>query len=521
MVKKYIPLIIVALVAIFASWPLLTPGFIPTHDGEYHIIRFYEFDKNIKAGIFFPRWASGLNSGFGVPLFNFFYPLPNYVGEIWHILGFSFVDSLKLLMAVGIFLAAIFFYLWIKKIFGVWAGVVGAVFYTLAPYHLVDVYVRGSPGETWALALFPAILWAVEKKSYLAGLLLAFLVLSHNILALIFLPFLISYLIFRRVTIHQSLITLLLGFGLSCYFWLPALAESKYVTGLQIIDYSQHFPVLFQLLFPSWGTGYSVPGIGDGMSFQIGIPHLLVIIAGLVYLRNTRLFKFFLFWFLVIFVLLLEISLPFWKLAPFMFLIQYPWRLLSLMVVITSFTAATLVYLKKSKLLAVILISLALIFYGGYSRPVKYLPRSDDFYLSNPTWTDGTATLGDSFNTIWASGKRIERAKEKLVVNQGEADTEELIVSPTRYLFGINATAPTTFQVNTAYFPGWKVFVDQKLAPVNFDNGLINFKTDEGEHSVEIKFTNTPVRNLANGISVINLLFLVAMLIFKRRKKIR
>ena len=486
MIKKYIPLIIVALVAIFASWPLLTPGFIPTHDGEYHIIRFYEFDKNIKAGIFFPRWAPGLNSGFGVPLFNFFYSLPNYVGEIWHILGFSFVDSFKLLMAVGIFLAAIFFYLWVRELFGEWPAVVGAVFYTLAPYHLVDVYVRGSPGEVWALAFYPAILWALERKSILAAIFLALLILSHNILALIFLPFLISYLIFRKFSIRYSVFSILLGLGLSCYFWLPALAESKYVTGLQIIDYSQHFPALFQLIFPSWGAGFSVPGIGDGMSFQIGIPHLLVIIASLIYLRRKSFVIFCLAWLAIIFVLLLEVSMPLWKLIPILPFIQHPWRLLSLMVVITSFTATTLVYLKKSKLLVVILIFLALIFYGGYSRPVKYLPRSDDFYLSNPTWTDGTATLGDSFNTIWLAGKKL---------------------TPTR-----NAIA---------YFPGWELWVDDQKQEIDFSNGLIDFSKFVGEHRVEIKFVETPVRRLADTISILSLLFLLAMLIFKRRKKIK
>lgn len=516
MVKKYIPLIIVVLVAIFASWSLLTSGFIPTHDGEYHLIRFYEFDKNIKAGIFFPRWAPGLNSGFGVPLFNFFYPLPNYIGEFFHFLGFSFIDSFKLTLAAGVIIGGLFFYLWVKEIFGVWGGVVGAVFYTLAPYHLIDVYIRGSPGEVWALALFPAILWAVEKKSYLASLLLALLVLSHNILALIFLPFLISYLIFRRFLILNSLFFILLAFSLSCYFWLPALVEAKYVTGLKIVNFADHFPMLWQLIVPSWGTGYSVPGINDGMSFQIGIPHLLAVILAIFWGRKKRLVLFFLFWLVVIVFLLLEISLPVWKIVPLMSRFQYPWRFLSLVILIVSFLAAFLTSFKKSKIIGVFLIFLALIFYGKYSRLIKYPPRSDDFYLSNPTWTDGTTTLGDSFNTIWASGKRIERAKEKLVVNQGEAEIQELSIAPTKYLFRIKATTPTTFQVNTAYFPGWKVFVDQKPASVDFNNGLINFQADKGEHLVEIKFTDTPVRSLAKGISLASLLFLVAVVILKR-----
>jgi len=101
--KKSFPLIIIFLLAFWVAWPLLRSGFIPTHDGEYHLIRFWQFDKNIRLGDFFPRWAPDLNAGFGSPLFNFFYPLPNYLGEFWYLLGFSFISSLKLVLASGVF----------------------------------------------------------------------------------------------------------------------------------------------------------------------------------------------------------------------------------------------------------------------------------------------------------------------------------------------------------------------------------------------------------------------------------
>jgi hypothetical protein len=524
MVKKVLPLISVFLVALFATWPLLTPGFIPTHDGEYHIIRFFEFDKNIKAGEFFPRWAPGLNSGFGVPLFNFFYPLPNYIGAFFHLLGFSFIDSFKLTLAAGVIIGGLFSCLWIKEIFGAWAGAVGAVFYTLAPYHLVDVYIRGSVGEVWALALFPAVLWLVEKKSLFAGVFLALLILSHNILALIFLPFLISYLIFRKFTIYYLLFTICVALGLSCFFWLPALVEAKYVTGLRTVNFADHFPALAQLLFPSWGSGFSVPGILDQMSFQIGIPHLLVVLFAFLLLflkeRKGKIYLFFfLIWFLVIFTLLLEISLPLWKLIPVMPFFQYPWRFLSLIILFASFLSGSFVlYQKQSKILALVLVFLALAFYAGYTRPVKYPPRTDDFYLTNPIWTDGTNTLGDSFATIWAPGKQPQRAKEKLTIVQGEAGVKNLFIKPTSYSFQVETATPAELQANTVYFPGWKVFVDDEETPINFENGLINFQIPEGKHIIEVEFRDTLIRTLVNRISFLSLLFLFGAGIFLRKK---
>lgn len=514
MVKKIFPFLIVLSISIFASWGFLTPGFVPTHDGEYHIIRLWQFDEMAKSGDFFPRWAPDLNSGFGVPLFNFFYPLPNYIGELFHyFLGFSFIDSVKLTLATGMIFGSVFFYFWLKSIFGVWAGIVGSIFYTLAPYHLVDLYVRGTPGEIWALAFFPAVLWAIEKRSFLGGFFLALLILSHNILALIFMPFLISYMLLKifispkvekRSVIYHLSSVICFGFALSAFFWLPALIEAKYVTGLKIVNFADHFPAFFQLIFPSWGTGFSVPGIADGMSFQIGVPHLLIVIASLFFLRRMPHLPFFLSWFMIILFLLLETSLPVWKLIPALGLIQYPWRLLSLVILLTSFMAGSLAFLKKSKIFIALLILLPLFFYSGYTKPVKYLSREDSFYLNNPNWTQGTATLGNSFSTIWLPfGK--PKKEQKLEIVSGKVEVKKADIKPQTYFFQLETATPAQARVNTSYFPGWKVLVNEEETKVDFSDGLINFKIPKGESIVKIKFINTPIRFLANIISLLGL----------------
>lgn len=524
MVKKILPFLIVLAVAIFASWGFITSGFVPTHDAEYHIIRLWQFDKMVKSGDFFPRWTPDLNSGQGVPLFNFFYPLPNYVGEFFHILGFSYIDSVKLTLASGMVMAGLFFYLWAKSLWGSWAGVVGASFYILAPYHLVDLYVRGTPGEIWALAFLPAVLWAIEqKRPVLGGIFLALLILAHNILAIVFFLFIISYaglVIFlakeKKYSILNTLYIILIGFSLSAFFWLPALAEAKYVAGLNIGNYADHFPAFFQLIFPSWGTGFSLPGIMDEMSFQIGIPHLLVILGSLFFLRQTRYGSFFLIWFFIIFFLLLESSWPVWELIPGSNLIQYPWRLLSLVILISSALSAGLIFSKKSKILVGFLIVMTLIFYGNYTKPVKYAQRDDNFYLANPDWTKGTATLGNSFSTIWLSSSQIGQEKRiEISTKQAKIDKENF--SPTSYSFQTTSAVAATIKVKTAYFPGWRVWVNGKENPVDFSQGLINFAVPAGQNWVEVKFTNTPVRLIANTISLLGLVFIGTLVMIKKR----
>lgn len=531
-IEKNLPLIILLFFAFLASWPLIKPGFIPTHDGEYHLIRFWQFDKNIRSGLLFPRWAPDLDQGFGVPLFSFFYPLPNYAAEIFLLLGSSLTNAFKLSQALAFILSGLFFYLWLKQSFKKWPSLLGAIFYLFAPYHFLDLYVRGSVGEVWALTWLPAILWSSQqliktnkiKYLILTAIFLALLILSHNLLSLLFMIFIISYLTLliinqspqkRLITIRYFLITVFLGIGLTCYFWLPAIAERKYVKGLEFINFADHFPSLFQLIFPSWGTGFSVPGILDEMSFQIGLDHLLVVIPCLFFIlkRQTKpLLTFFLSWFFILVFLSLEISLPIWKIIPFLKYFQYPWRLNSLIIVTTSFLAGWIAHHFKKKSLVLLMIVLAVVINWRYSRPVIYSPREDAFYLENPDWIEGTATLGNSFKTAWA--KEHQAYQEKLEILEGEALIKENFIKPTTYSFLIEAKEETKLRVNTNYFPGWQVLVDkQKEKIFREPDGAFGFALPQGKHQVKITLQETTLRLLANLISLFSLLVLVGKVI--------
>jgi len=83
-------------------------------------------------------------------------------------------------------------YLWLKEFLGVKAGLVGALFYTFAPYRFVDLYVRGAIGECVAFVWLPLILYfglkfsKEQKNIYLFGgsLSLGLLIMSHNLFEL-------------------------------------------------------------------------------------------------------------------------------------------------------------------------------------------------------------------------------------------------------------------------------------------------------------------------------------------------
>lgn len=458
--------------ALFAVLPLFGSRFIPTHDGEYHIIRFWQFYKGLSAGNWFPRWAPDLNNGYGIPLFTFNYPFPNYIGSLFHVLGLSFVDSVKWTLAAGYLLAIAFCFLWLKRYFDTKSAVVGTIVGMFVPYWFVDLYVRGSVGEVWALAwVFGAFASIAYGRGLWLTLTVALLIVSHNILALIFVPIILTYILIYK---KGLLINALLGIGAASYFWIPALYEQRFITGISPVNVFDHFPAVYELLIPSWGTGFrGAVGGGNEMSYQIGIVPLLVFLLA-PKKKNT----FFVLCFLLSVCLMLPWSQILWRMIPFVHLIQYPWRLLSVVVVTVPVLAASVAkQLRFGWMFAILAVMVAF----GYTRPVTYEPRNDAHYLTQESFTKGTSSLGNAFRTIWFQEQNLG------------------------------------FTVPVAYYPGWNVSVDGKSVAVSPGlNGLILFQKPEGDHDIKIELKSTWWQITAWSISIVSLLLAFVSFILKK-----
>jgi len=515
---KYVFLVLIF--AFIASYPLLFPGLFPTHDGEYHVIRFYEFDKVLRSGVLYPRWAPDLNNGFGTPLFNYVYPLPNYFSSFFHLLGFSFIDSFKLNMFFASIFGAVFFFLFARKFWGNMGGLVGSVLYTFSPYHFVDIYIRGSVGEVWALALFPAFLWSItvfikEKKNsflFISSLFLALLIFSHNILALMSFVFSIIYAAIlllsekkKRQLIIKIISIFIIGLFLSAVFWLPALYEKKYVIGLEIFNLKSNFPELFQLIFPSWGSGFSGNSLENQMSFQLGIANILVVLASIFFLFKKRkeylIRLFFIVSFFVVSFLMLRLSYPIWANLPFMNYFQFPWRFLSLSIFTSSFLGASL--FAQAKMKKIILGALLILFAVGltyqYTKPAYYMNRDDQYYVTRSNFIDGTNSIGNSFNTIWFNSKN--KKTNKLIEIDGSFKVLEKEVN--KYKVSLSSENNSKTILNLAYFPGWSLFLDGKKIPTEpSKDGKIQFLSNKGKHLLEVSFENTTLEKISMALSI-------------------
>lgn len=541
---KKLALFVVVFGVLLASIPLFHEGLPPTHDGEYHVVRFYEFNKVLLSGNIYPRWAPDLNKGFGVPLFNYVYPLPNYVASFLAFFGLSFIDSFKVEMFLALLLGGIFIYLWSREFWGDLGGVISSIFYTFSPYHFVDIYIRGSVGEVWALAFFPGYLWSVtkyikEKKALyfiLSSIFFSCIIFSHNILALMFLPLSISYvLVFlmdkqTRQSALYSLLTVIFGVGISSIFWLPALLEKSYVVGLQVYDVKESFPEIYQLLIPSWGSGFFNSPLGSQMSVQIGVANLTVLLIAsameVIKKKKNNFIIFFLFVFALTFFLMLNLSYPIYKIVPLINFFQFPWRLLSIVILACSFIAGGVFYVlfnKKQKLrlyfpFAVFLITPILLTLS-YTKLAYYLIRKDSYYLTRPNFIDGTNSPGNSFNTRWFNSFETKKFKDRIVTN--DIKVIKLKSQPTSYKIVLENPKTQTIKLSIAYFPGWRVVEDNMIEIKTFPdkNGLLSFDLKKGRHILKVFFGNTPIRSVSDLVTGVSFVSLFIFSIFLSKGK--
>jgi hypothetical protein len=505
---------IVFLFGIFICFPLFGKGYIPTHDGEYHIIRYIEFFRMLTAGYWFPRWSPTINSGYGMPIFLFHYPFPNYIGALCMSIGVDAVEAFKLSLALGFMGSGICSFLWLKKLFGVKAAVTGSLVSAFVPYWFVDIYVRGSVGEVWALSfVFASLLFLEYKMPILFSFAIAALILSHNILAMIFMPFLLGYSLLQN---RSYLKGIFFGIILSSYFWIPALLERGYVVGLNIVNFHEHFVELYEFLIPSWGTGFSGAVFGvNKMSFQIGIIPLAIIVGSIIIVwKEKNMSMKHLYWYYIIFVLcsiavMFSWSSSLWEHIAFLSFVQFPWRFLSVIIPVTAFIAAYISHGTRMRIWSIILIGVSVFASYSYIRPHIYEPRDEQYYASMSNFTDGTSSIANTFSTIW-TGWKTERPQYILEVINGQVPGGLLENFYLRKTFSIISETGSEVYVPVLYYPGWKVFIDRKEVPIDYrTDGTIKFDVSPGMHTVRVVFTETPVRILSNILSILTLVWLL------------
>src|SRR5262245_46378831 len=160
-------LVMAALLTLFASQALLSPGLPTSADLAIHLHRTLEFERAWAPGVIFPRWAPNLAFGYGYPLFVFAPPLPYLLALRFYQLGLSLDWAFKALLILILGLYATGMYLLVRDLFRSSAtGLVAATAYAFAPFALREALLSGGNlPQLLAIGLFPWPLWAVSRAA--------------------------------------------------------------------------------------------------------------------------------------------------------------------------------------------------------------------------------------------------------------------------------------------------------------------------------------------------------------------
>ncbi len=396
LLKKYYGLFVILALGLYVIRPLFISGLFPMHD-DTQPSRIFEMANSLRDGIVPVRWSGNLGYGYGYPIFNFYGPFAYYIGGLLNVLGFDVIMATKIVMSLGMILAGVSMYFLSRQFWSETGGIISGLLYNFAPYHALDLYVRGDLAEIYAYAFIPLMFLGIYKvfillvykskiknqsaslriKSQtinskklwfyisLSSISYAVIILSHNLTALMVTPFLIFAIVIlgfylfqikKPFAISYLLFAFILGICLSAFYWFPALSEMRYTNVMSQIggkaDFRLHFACPTQLWDSPWGFGGSAPGCTDGMSFRVGKLHLVLALITFLSLpiiwKKSKKISLFVFAVLLLgFVsvwLTIEQSRLVWEYIPVMKFFQYPWRFLLIVSFLISFLGGYLIF---------------------------------------------------------------------------------------------------------------------------------------------------------------------------------
>jgi len=476
------------------------------------IIRSSAFHQTFRDGQFPVRFLGRLNHEYGYPVSTFLYPGFLYLAEPLRLLKFDEIESIKIILGASMLLSGVFFYLWLRKFFDKFAAFVGAIVYVYAPYHLYDLIKRGSVGELLALVLAPFVLWQIERKNLVwSSLGIGLLLLSHNTLGILFGGFIFCYLLLdisiAKKKDFKRFLPLLFGFGLSAFFWIPALYELQ-------------FTIFSQTAIANWQDYFAPMSLLGYATFVVLLLTGILIVTKKIGIKKHRLTLLILLFCLGSLFLATPLSFSLWKVLPVGF-VQFPFRFLSITILCIGFLAACNVSLfhSKQKIAVGMLIVGSLIFssYPFLVTKPQFQPYKDaGYYFAN----EATTTVQDEYLPVWVKEKSFGRAENKVEIVKGRGKIESLISQSNSSSFIVKADTETQVRINTIYWPGWQITVDGKLSKISYNNpkGLMELAVPKGKHYVEISFEETPLRLFSDGISLFSLFALLSIAFVKKKK---
>ena len=559
--RPAVHLVAIAGVGIVLTLPVLILG-VPffSDDGVTHAMWYTHFSEQLWSGDFYPRWLMNMNSGLGSPVFFYYPPVPFFLTSLlrplfanesqgWHQVGVS--------CSIAVVASGFAAYLWLRDFGDHFSAMVAAVLYMAMPYHLGDVYVRGSLSELWAFVWMPLILFFTNRivnGRRLAGVGLALsyalLVMTHLPTTLIFSIVPATYSLFtanKKTRIKATAITLaflLIGIGLSAVYLLPALLTQENVSINRMT--TGYFSYQNWFLFSKWSAWKE-----DKLTLlllavdMIGIAGCAFLISRIRLSDRQKMMSR--FWFAaagISIFMMTELSKPSWRLISSLQKIQFPWRFnMPLSISVTALLALAVLSLRRrpvyGKLLPAIALMLIIVWIPAMTfeawrmfpqtnpDPItsnakkKQIGESRDAPEYRPRWNQSIGELNwDASVDIDNWDQRLENEFDSLIkrvtpaggggpdvrIIQGTGRATTTLRKPGEIDLHVETPTGVSFEAPQFFYPYWNArMLDDttrlSLSP-SMPDGLVTLSVPPGNHDVQLRLERSGAELAGEVISL-------------------
>jgi len=553
-VRNRVYILALVLVTMIVGLPLLFGRVLAGQDIVNYLVHAQQTAENFRQGILFPSWSGGYNSGYGSPVLLFFPPVTSLVGALAVLAGIPVIFGVGSLALVAHLFSGLAIFGWLRSTGFERSALPAAIVYMVAPYRLVDLYLRSALGEHWAFIWPPLILWVAGspklrpfERVVLTALAVSGLLLTNVPLAVLFgLGLAIWFVVSTTIRQHRIQVAggVVLGFGLAFFSLVPLALAST------LLDLDACFGSASGRFRPSSNTLFEAV-LSEGnlnvlFSWTVLVTFSLAL-AAWVLLGRTGRKSTSARWAMVAVVACLAATTgpagPVWDATPILTNLQFPWRIAA---VLTLVAAALVARLETRRAWVVVgLAAVLAVPFSGWDRTME----SGAFHSEKPTHRDPPGTVFPDSYTAWEAGSggwywRHHHLVELCLLPKGmqqfmfgeftgsphpifddirgqAAVFVEDPTTPIRVLewgqthrsIEISSPVQGTLMWRVLAFPDMHVRIDGMESPIAVDRatGLVTHVLPAGSHRVEWRWRPFPALQWARGVSLVGLIVSVAL----------
>lgn len=552
-IKKILPYIIILIVAIILTIPLIFENArIIKDDGVHHVVRLIEQFESIKQGHFFGEVYQRLCNGFGYSWNLFYSPLTSIVPIIFVLITNSFYWVLRLFLLLMLFLSGIAMYEFIKRMTNKKTiGVLTAVLYMVAPYHLTDMYTRFALAEFSSFVFLPLVFLGLHNIFYeqKRGIWLIIgtsgLLLTHTVITAITAIFAFVYILLHikqainKTIIKELIISLAFVIAITSFFTFPLLEHKQKVeyevfqpNRMGTIESYENSKIDLKQLFIT---------IDSSFVFEIGI----VTIVGLVLTPiawkkiDKKIKKEYIFFLVcgIISILLTLKIIPINLFGRFSTFIQFAWRFLEFSSFFFSIVAAInfgniIVNFRYRDVIVLSILAVICLFpllkYIDKDNSVKEeelletVPVTENTGIVHP----GCAKFEYLPTKAFENRNYIEKRQDVILVQEGQAEIlqyEKQGQELTAYIQTNNNKAK--IELPYIYYLGYEVTLQENGQTENLNTfeteyGFLGAQIPENTNGIlQVSYTGTTLMKVTKMISLIAIIIFIVLVVKRKIDK--